>query len=69
LKDNITLTCVPIYWADVNKLISIVLPTSGESLQYIIKSISTQGGIDGTQTLECMRYYPYYGQLSLMATE
>lgn len=60
LLDSITLTCVPIYWADVNTLIEITLPNKTESQKYIIKEISITGGISGTQSIQMMKYYPYY---------
>ena len=60
LQNTITLTCVPIYWADVNKVIEITLPHDNSKELYIIKSISTSFGVGDTQTLTCMKYYSYY---------
>ena len=60
LLDNITITCVPIYWADVNTLISIKLPNKDESELYIIKEISISGDIYETQTIQAMKYYTFY---------
>ena len=60
LQNTITLTCVPIYWADVNKVIEITLPHDNSKELYIIKSISTNFGVGDTQTLTCMKYYSYY---------
>lgn len=63
LQDDVTLSCVPIYWIDVNKVISITLPNkkgNEETNLYIIKNVNTTYGINGIQTIECMRYYPYY---------
>ena len=63
LQDQIDLTCVPIYWLDVNWLIRITLPNKfGESITeyYIIKRINTTLGVNGTQTITCMKYYPFY---------
>jgi hypothetical protein len=64
LQDNLTITCLPIYWLDTNWLIEITLPNeqSGkeETAQYLIKSISTDGTMSGTQTVTLVRYYPYY---------
>lgn len=63
LKDSITLNCLPIYWAEVNKVISITLPNkqgNEETNLYIIKSINTTYGVTGIQSIQCMRYYPYY---------
>lgn len=63
LQDSITLNCLPIYWAEVNKVISITLPNkqgNEETNLYIIKSINTIYGVTGVQSIQCMRYYPYY---------
>lgn len=62
LHDSISITCVPIYWLDVNQIISYKLPNS-ESVNddyWIIKSISTNISVDGTQTINAIRYYPLY---------
>lgn len=63
LLDSVTLNCLPVFWLDVNKVISITLPNktgNEEKNLYIIKSINTTYGVTGTQTITCMRYYPYY---------
>lgn len=63
LQDTVTLTCVPIYWLDVNWLVEITLPNkqgTEETNQYIIKEISVDGNIDGTQSITLMKYYPLY---------
>jgi len=66
LLDSITVTTVPIYWLDTNWLVEITLPTEndGKPSQYLIKSITTDGGVDGTQTVNLMKYYPYYDSSS-----
>ena len=62
LHDNINITCVPIYWLDVNQIIEYRLPnsTSKENDYWLIKSISTDISIDGLQTINAMRYYSEY---------
>ena len=63
VKDSISITCVPIYWLDVNWLVEITLPNKygkEQTLQYIIKSINTTIGVNGTQTINMMRYYPEF---------
>lgn len=65
LQDSITLNCLPIYWIDVNKVISITLPNKQgieETNLYIIKNVSTSFGITGIQSIQCMKYYPYYDE-------
>ena len=63
LQDQIELTCVPVYWLDVNWLTEITLPNKqgGEKTeQYIIKKIDTTLGVNGTQNITMMKYYPLY---------
>lgn len=65
LQDQIELTCIPVYWLDVNWLVEITLPNEQQSSlvkkeQYIIKKISTNIGVSGTQTITMMKYYPFY---------
>ena len=63
LQDQIELTCVPIYWLDVNWLTRITLPNKqGKPVTeyYIIKSINTTLGVNGTQSITAMKYYPAY---------
>ena len=65
LQNQIELTCVPVYWLDVNWLIEITLPnkqsdTEPITEQYIIKKIDTTLGVNGTQSITLMKYYPLY---------
>ena len=60
LKDTLTLTCVPIYWLDVNWVIEIQLPNESQPTKYITKQISTDGTFDSTQQITLMKYYPLY---------
>ena len=60
LNDTLSLTCIPIYWLDVNWVVEIQLPNEDEPRKFITKDISTTGGITGTQTIQLMSYYPYY---------
>lgn len=63
LQDQIEINCVPIYWLDVNWLINITLPNKQgkeEKQQYIIKKVSTTLGVNGTQNITMMKYYPFY---------
>ena len=63
LQDQIELTCVPIYWLDVNWLIRITLPNkqgTPVTEQYIIKKVNTTLGVSGTQSITAMKYYPAY---------
>ena len=64
LQDQLELTCLPVYWMDVNWLVEITLPNKQtqveEKEQYITKRIDTTLGVNGTQTITLMKYYPFY---------
>lgn len=63
INDSVNVTCVPIYWLDVNWIVSLTLPNkqgTEETNLYKITNISTTVGVGGTQTLTLTRYYPYY---------
>lgn len=65
MQDNITIDCVPLYWLDVNWVVQLTLPKKyAEDLEetklYIIKSINTNSGYNGTQSITMMEYYPNY---------
>lgn len=63
LQDNITISCIPIYWLDVNWLVEITLPNKNgteEKAKYMITNINTTLGLGGLQSIQMMRYYPYY---------
>ena len=58
---------MPIYWLDVNTIIEFNLNEDGQENPdlWLVKSISTDFGVDGTQTINAMRYYPLYADISL----
>ena len=60
INDNITLTCAPVPWLDVNILVDYTLQRNGEKHQYLIKSFSYGFDIDDTMTVTMSRYYPDY---------
>lgn len=60
LNDSINLTTVPIYWAEVNWMVSYTPLGTTEQKQYLIKSINTDLSPEGTQTFNLVKYYPYY---------
>lgn len=55
LQDTITITCVPIYWIDVNILVEITI--EDEIKKYLVKSVNTGLDVAGTQTVTLMTYY------------
>lgn len=60
LQDSITLTAIPNPWLDVNILISHAAKGGLLDTRYIIKSINTDYGDGGTQTINAITYYPLY---------
>lgn len=60
LQDSITLITIPNPWLDVNILISHATRGGLTANQYMIKSISTDYGDGGTQTINAITYYPLY---------
>ncbi len=64
LLDSLTLTCIPIYWLDVNWLISIKLPTEDKSKLFIIKDISISSGVNAVQTINLMSFYDFYNTVT-----
>lgn len=60
LHDTITITCVPMYDMDTNKMIAITLPNEDAVSYWLIKSVNTDFSATGTQTITAMRYYPEY---------
>ena len=60
LNDNLSLTCLPIYWLDVNWLVNITLPTENEVKPFIIKEISISSGATATQSVTLVSYYDFY---------
>ena len=60
LLDNLNLTCLPIYWLDVNWLIDITLPTEKQKKRFITKEITISNGVTATQTVTLMSFYNFY---------
>ena len=60
LDDSISMTAVPIYWLDVNTIISYTVPQESIPTYWLIKSISTDISTSGTQTISAIKYYPLY---------
>ena len=69
LNDSLTLTCLPIYWLDVNWLISIKLPTERVSKLFTIKEITISSGVTGVQTINMMSFYDYYNDTDIFLTD
>jgi hypothetical protein len=67
LHDSITINTVPIYWLDVNQIIDYTLPnnTTEENDYWLVKSISTEVSTNGMQSINAIRYYPEFSDISL----
>lgn len=60
LNDTITLTTIPIYWGEVNWKVAFAPLNETAVNLYIVQSISTDIGVEGTQTWNLSRYYPEF---------
>lgn len=60
LLDSLTLTCLPIYWLDVNWLVGITLPTENEVKYFITKEITISSGVTATQQITMASFYNFY---------
>lgn len=63
LNDTITLTCVPIPWLDVNIKVQYTSQRSGETHEYIIKSISFGLAAGDNMSITMSRFYPEWPYL------
>mgnify|MGYP000447189995 CR=1 FL=1 len=60
MNDGVNLTCVPIWWLDVNIVVSYTVKDSTVPKQYIIKSFSADLQESGVQNISMISYYPQY---------
>lgn len=58
MNNSLTLTCVPVYWMDVNILCTHASRGSNIACPYIIKSINFGFGTSDTMTVSMIRFYP-----------
>lgn len=59
MNDKIRLTSTVIPWIDVNQKIEYINEDAELSGIFIIKSVSMDLAVEGTMTLECIRWYDY----------
>lgn len=52
-KSTVSLTCIPIFYLDVNKIIRLNYPELGVSGDYVINTISWQIGYNSTMSISC----------------
>jgi len=60
LNDSITMNCVPIYWLDVNNIMSFTLPNESKPTLWLIQNISLDISCEGTMSITAIKFYPEY---------
>lgn len=60
MKDSVDLSCVPIYWLDVNIVGQYTTKFNNQTALYLIKSINIDLSVNGTQTINMIKFYNYY---------
>ena len=58
MNNDVTLSCVPVFWLDVNIVASYTAQRNKENNLYIIKSISLGLGATDTMTISMIKFYP-----------
>ena len=58
MNNSVTLSCVPVYWMDVNILTEYTTQVNQQTNQYLIKSITFGLGPSDTMTVNMIKYYP-----------
>ena len=61
MNNTVQLTCVPVYWLDVNVLVSYTSMRTQETNLYIIKSINFGLGPTDSMTVNMIKFYPESG--------
>lgn len=60
MNNTVQLTCVPVYWLDVNILVNYTPQRNTTSEQYIIKSITFGLAPTETMSVSMIKFYPEY---------
>lgn len=60
MNDSVSLTCVPIWWLDVNIVVSYTPKDSTVPKQYLVKSFSADMQESGSMNISMISYYPEY---------
>ena len=58
MNNTITLTCIPVYWIDVNILCNYSTQRNGSLSQYLIKSINLGLAPTDNMSITMMKFYP-----------
>lgn len=61
MNDTVNITTVPVYYLDVNILVSYTLRRNGQTDEYLIKSINMGLGAEDSMTIQMIKYYPTQG--------
>lgn len=60
MRDSVDLACIPIYWLDVNIVGQYTTKFNNQTSLYMIKTINTDLSVNGTQTINMIKFYNYY---------
>lgn len=58
MNNSLTLTCVPVYWTDVNILVQYTTQRNNQTNQYIIKSVNFGLAPTDNMTVNMIQFYP-----------
>ena len=58
MNNSVTLSCVPVYWMNVNILTEYTTQVNQETNQYLIKSITFGLGPSDSMSVNMIKYYP-----------
>ena len=60
MNNSLTLTCVPVYWTNVNLLVEYTSQRTNQTAQYLTKSITLGLGPTDSMTVNMIQFYPEY---------
>lgn len=60
MNDTIKLTCVPIYFIDVNMIVEYTSQRTNEKSLYLVQSVSNDWSEGGSMSITLQKYFPYY---------
>ena len=60
MNNSLTLTCVPVYWVDVNLLVEYTSQRTNQMARYLTKSITLGLGTTDSMTVNMIQFYPEY---------
>ena len=63
MNNSLTLTCVPVYWIDVNLLVEYTSQRTNQTAQYLTKSITLGLGPTDNMTVNMIQFYPEYANI------